>query len=245
MRSTVTSIPVPVRRALRPAVAPLVRHAPGRRVRWGSLRRVRPFSRHYGWDRGDPVDRWYIDGFIARHADALRGDVLEVRQPDYARRFSERVSDLHIVDIDPTNRQATLIADLTDPHSLPESRYDCAVITQTLQFLGDVPAALANLRRALRPGGTLLVTVPCLGKVDHEAPASDCWRWMPAGLARLLRDSFPGENVQVEGRGNVLAGVAFLMGIAQQELRASDLACEDPSFPLVACGRVDVGDRRR
>ncbi len=240
MKSAMSSIPVPVRRALRPAVAPLVRHAPGRTVRWGSLRRVRPFSRHYGWDRGDPVDRWYIDSFLSGHGDAIRGDVLEVRQPHYARRFGERASRVHVVDIDPSNRQATLIADLTEPESLPAARYDCAIITQTLQFLSDVPAALANVRRSLRPGGTLLVTVPCLGKVDHEAPSSDRWRWMPSGLELVLRESFPHERVHVEGRGNVLAGVAFLMGLAQQELRTSELACEDRSFPIVACARVDV-----
>jgi SAM-dependent methyltransferase len=238
-RISVASVPAPVRRALRPLIAPVVRRTPGKRVRWGSLRRLRPFSWHYGYDRGEPIDRRYIAAFVAAQADGVRGDVLEVREPLYASRAGAAVTQIHVVDVDRANRRATLIADLTVVGSLPASSYDCAILTQTLQFLVDVEASLANLRQALRPGGTLLLTVPCLSKVDHEAPESDYWRWTPAGLRALLQRSFPGDTVRVEGRGNVLASVAFLMGLAQEELRAEELGREDPSFPLVACARVD------
>ncbi len=236
---TLTSIPAPVRRAIRPAVGPVARRLPGRRVRWGTLRRLRPFSQHYGWDRGTPVDRSYIEAFLSHERDAIRGAVLEIREPVYARRYGRGVTDVHVVDIDPANRQATLIADLTAAGSLPAAAYDCAIVTQTLQFLSDVDATLANLRQSLRPGGTLLLTVPSLGKRDHEAPGSDYWRWMPDGLELVLARSFPGDRVRVEGHGNVLVGVAFLMGLAQEELREAELRHEDPSFPLVACARVD------
>ena len=238
-RISVTSIPAPVRRSLRPLIAPIVRHTPGRIVRWGTLRRLRPFSVHYGRDRGEPVDRRYIAAFMTAHADVIRGDVLEVREPLYAARAGSAVGQIHVVDIDSANRQATLIADLTVVGSLPASSYDCAIVTQTLQFLADVDASIANLRQALRPGGTLLLTVPCLSKVDHEAPASDYWRWTPAGLKVLLERGFPGDLVHVEGRGNVLASVAFLMGLAQEDLREEELGFEDSRFPLVACARVD------
>lgn len=238
-KSSVTSIPAPVRRALRQVIAPFVRRLPGRRVRWGTLRRLRPFSRHYGYDRGEPVDRCYIDAFVSSQRDAIRGDVLEIREPDYASRYGQGVTHVHVVDIDRGNRQATLIADLTAEGSLPAVSYDCVILTQTLQFLRDVEAALANVRQALRPGGTLLLTVPCTGKVDHEAPTSDYWRWMPAGLKHVLERGFPGDRVRVEGHGNLLAGVAFLMGLAQEELREDELIHDDPSFPLVVCARVD------
>jgi SAM-dependent methyltransferase len=220
-------------------ISPFVRRLPGRRVRWGTLRRLRPFSQHYGYDRGEPVDRWYIDAFVSSQQDAIRGDVLEVREPDYANRNGQEVTRVHVVDIDRGNRQATLIADLTAEGSLPQASYDCAIVTQTLQFLGDVEATLANLRQALRPGGTLLLTVPCMGKVDHEAPISDYWRWTPVGLKLVLERSFPGDRVRVEGHGNLVAGVAFLMGLAQEELLKDELMYDDPGFPLVACARVD------
>src|SRR4051794_24300652 len=37
----------------------MILNRPGRRVRWGSLRRTRPFSDCYGFDRGLPIDRYY------------------------------------------------------------------------------------------------------------------------------------------------------------------------------------------
>lgn len=220
-------------------VAPFARRVPGRTVHWGTLRRLDPFSRHYGRERGEAVDRRYVDAFVSGQREAIRGDVLEVREPDYATRDGQGVTRVHVVDIDPTNRQATLIADLTVEGSLPAAAYDCAIVTQTLQFLGDIEAALANLRQALREDGTLLVTVPCISKVDHEAPESDYWRWTPAGLKLLLERNFPGDRVRVEGHGNLLTGVAFLMGLAQNELHDDELAYEDSTFPLVACARVD------
>jgi hypothetical protein len=200
---------------------------------------MRPFSAHYGRDRGEAVDRRYIAAFVAAQADAIRGDVLEVLEPLYANNAGPAVKQVHILDIDPTNRQATLIADLNVPGSLPASSYDCAILTQTLQLLGDVETSLANLRQSLRPGGTLLLTVPCLSKIDHGLPKSDYWRWTPAGLKVVLERSFPGDIVHVEGHGNVLTSVAFLMGLAQEDLREEELGFEDPGFPLVACARID------
>jgi hypothetical protein len=238
-RFSVSSVPAPVRDALRPRIGPVVRRIPGRTVRWGNLRRQRPFSAHYGRERGEPVDRRYIDGFMDAHSDALRGEVLEIREPFYARRAPLRPDRVHVADIDPRNPRATMIADLTVVGSLPPSAFDCAIITQTLQFLGDVEAALANLRQALRPGGTLLVTVPCLGKIDHEAPEADRWRWTPTGLRVLLERSFPRERVQVRGYGNLVASLGFLLGLAQEDLSEHELDRLDPTFPLVACGRVD------
>jgi hypothetical protein len=200
---------------------------------------MRPFSGHYGRERGEPIDRRYIDAFLAAHSHRIRGDVLEVREPQYARLGHAAVRRVHVVDIDPSNRRATIVADLAARGSLPEAAIDCAIVTQTLQFLDDVESALANLRQALRAEGTLLLTVPSVSKLDHEAPTSDHWRWTPAGLERLLSRAFPGDELRVEGHGNLLTSVAFLLGLAQEELSSEELAYDDPTFPLVACARVD------
>jgi len=54
---------------------------------FGDLRRVTPLSREFGFDRGAPVDRRYIEGFLTRHAADVRGRVLEVKDAAYTRRF--------------------------------------------------------------------------------------------------------------------------------------------------------------
>jgi len=173
-----------VRERLRPAANRLIRNAPGRRVRWGSLRRTRPFSDCYGWDRGLPIDRYYIEGWLARHADDVRGEVMEVRDAAYAVRFGgDRVTRTHVVDIDAANPKATLIADVTQDDALPAEAYDAIIMTQTLHVTEDDDAGFRTLWRSLRPGGTLLFSGPCVGRIDHELTDVDCWRYTPNGLA--------------------------------------------------------------
>jgi hypothetical protein len=75
---------------------------------------VTPLSREFGFDRGAPVDRRYIEGFLTRHAGDVRGRVLEVKDAAYTRRFGgERVEVSDVLDVDANIRVATLIDVLT------------------------------------------------------------------------------------------------------------------------------------
>src|SRR5205085_10172287 len=78
-------------------------------VEWGSLRRLEPISRVWGLDRGQPVDRWYIERFLERHAADVAGDVLEVKDPGYTKRFEQGARSYAVVDVAAHNEQATLI----------------------------------------------------------------------------------------------------------------------------------------
>lgn len=223
----------------RPLLGAVRRNFPGRRARWGNLRRLRPFSADFGFDRGTAVDRLYIERFLEANRRCVFGDVLEVQEPGYTRRFGGmRVRREHVVDIDASNPRATVIVDLSADASLPAAAYDCAIVTETLQVLPDEHAALRNLYCALRPGGTLLVTVPCLSRQDPNAAGTDRWRMLPLGLAERLARACPDGAVHVEGHGNLVAAIAFLAGLAAEELRAAELDAVDPAFPIVACGRV-------
>ena len=63
------------------------------RVRFGDLHRLTPISQCFGFDRGLPVDRYYIERFLARHASEIVGRVLEIGDDTYTRRFGgSRVS---------------------------------------------------------------------------------------------------------------------------------------------------------
>lgn len=212
---------------------------PPRRVRWGSLRRPIPFSRSWGYDRGTPIDRRYIETFLAEHVADVQGDCLEVLDAVYTRRFGrQNVDRADVLDINPENPQATVFADLGEPDSLPADRYDCFVLTQTLHLIPDMRVALANAWRTLRPGGVLLVTVPALGR--HEAREGydhDRWRLTPAGLSWLL-DHLDGVDYRMRVYGNVLTAAAFLYGMAAEELRPADFAATDPEFPMIVAARV-------
>jgi SAM-dependent methyltransferase len=229
----VRSLPRHQRQRLRRAV---------RRPRWGNLRRLEPFSATFGFDRGTPVDRYYIRRFVGAHADALRGVAGEVSEPTYLGEFGDdRLERIEVIDLDPVNRRATLIADLSQSASLPTHTFDCLVITQTLQYIPKPERALAICVEALRPGGSLLVAVPALAAHDtHEAPEVDHWRFWPAGLLSLLQRVAPEASHTVAGYGNLVATIAFLQGLSAEELEPAELRHCDPRFPVVVCARVDL-----
>lgn len=196
-------------------------------ARFGDLDRTAPLT-SWGTERGTPVDRWYIERYLERHSDVVTGRSLEVKADTYASRLG--ASDVEVVDIDPSNVRAKVVGDLCDAATLGAARYDAAIVTQTLQSVGDPGAAVRNLLASLRPGGALLVTVPCLSRViDHL----DRWRWAPAGLQQLLTVAPSGADVDVIGLGNGLAARAFLFGLAAEDLGSAALAAEDPAYPLI------------
>jgi SAM-dependent methyltransferase len=227
-------IPGPIRNIVLKTTQRSNRALPGSRINWGDVARRAPFSSVYGWDRGLPVDRFYINAFLTRHEHLVTGSVLEVRSPLYARRHGTP-SEITVLDINRKNPEATLIADLNEPESLPEAAYDCVILTQTLQYTRPA-VALQNINRSLRPGGAALVTVPCLGRIDPEAVAVDLWRWTPQGLRQTCAEA--GIRADVEGHGNSLAAAACMLGAAVEELPPGALTHEDPAFPVVACAVI-------
>ncbi|MGH7267672.1 MAG: glycosyltransferase [Candidatus Rokuibacteriota bacterium] len=49
---------------------------------WGDLRRTSPVDANWGYGRGTPIDRYYIERFLEAHAADVRGTVLEVQEAD-------------------------------------------------------------------------------------------------------------------------------------------------------------------
>jgi len=210
-------------------------------VRWGGLRRTAPVSRHFGFDRGHPVDRWYIERFLEQRASDIRGVVLEFGDDTYARRFGRELDRVDVTDVDPTDPSATLSADLNVADSLPADSYDCIVCTQVLLLVWDLATAVRNLHQALRPGGVLLATVPGITRTceDDTGRWTDYWRVTSGGALRLFEAEFGAGNVEVAGHGNVLSAVANLHGLSASELDEDELAVDDPNYEVIVtiCAR--------
>jgi len=204
----------------------------------GTIRRTKPLSDHYGRDRGTPIDRYYIEQFLAAERAAIRGRVLEVMNRDYTVRFGAAVDSSDVLDIDPGNPDATIVGDLTSADAVPTGSFDCFILTQTLQYIYDLKAAVAHAHRILGPGGTVLCTVPVVSRIDRREFGSEYWRLTAAACSRLFGDVFPPNSVAVRERGNVLAAVAFLVGMAAEELSTRELERDDPFFPLVVTVRA-------
>lgn len=204
---------------------------------WTTLRRTEPVSRRFGFDRGKPVDRHYIEDFLGTHAADVKGRVLEVGDRNYTRRFGGHAVTRSDVYDRPgrDNAEATLRGDLDRDASLPERAFDCLIVCQTLLFVFDVAHAMRSLHRALTPGGVLLLTVPGISQVVREDmnDEGDYWRFTTRSVRQLALESFAPDAIDVQARGNVAACVAFLHGLAAEDLRPEELAVHDPDYPLI------------
>jgi hypothetical protein len=207
--------------------------------RWGVLTSTKPFSDQFGIDRGTPIDRIFIDTFINQHSRLIRGQVLEIGDDLYSRRYVGEVTAIDIVDVDPDCDSATLITDLARPGSLPLERYDCAIVTQTLQYVADLETAMNNLGDCLIRGGALLVTAPGIARVDPgDGRPADRWRFTPRGLFDLLARVFPTDDIACVGYGDLHTATAFLYGLAAEDIGLASGAARTSDFPVVVCARA-------
>ncbi|HMJ34319.1 MAG TPA: methyltransferase domain-containing protein [Baekduia sp.] len=227
----------------RSADGALARLAPGSVRRARSLPRLpaEPVHRRYGLRAGRPVDRFYIERFLERHAGDIRGETLEVLDAVYTRRFGgDAVQRADVLDLDPDNERATVRGDLQTAEGIPAGAFDCFVCTQTISITYDFSGAVKTAFNLLAPGGVLLLTVP---GISHQAEPDgerypDHWRFTWRAIDRLLSERFGADNVEVQAEGTVAASAAFLYGIPASELDPADLDPHDPDYEMVICARA-------
>ena len=208
--------PLFLRRLRRPAV-------------FGTLRRTSPLSDSWGFDRGSPIDRYYIEPFLKEYQPHICVRVLEVKDSSYTKRFGTDISCKDVLDVDASNSSATFVADLAAANVFPSDCFDVFILTQTLQYIYDIKAAIIHAHRILKPGGTLLVTMPSIGRIAARyGLQSDLWRFTPASCRRLFVEVFGEDRITVRSYGSVLTAVAFLEGVASAELSMVELEALDP-----------------
>lgn len=209
-------------------------------INFGDLRRLTPVSRHFGYDRGSPVDRYYIENFLERCAEDIHGTVLEIGDDAYTKRFGgRRVTAANVLHVNASNANAAYVGDLSDAPHIPSDHFDCFILTQTLHLIYDLRAAIGTIYRILKPGGVLLATAPGISHLSVDEWSDFwCWSFTPSALGRLFAETFPEDGIRVEQFGNVLASMAFLQGLSASELTQQELDYRDPCYPLLVTLRA-------
>ena len=213
-------------------------------VGFGDLRRLAPIRRDFGWMRGLPVDRHYIERFLSAHASEIQGHVMEIGDNYYTRKFGrDRVTRSDVLHVVEGNPNATIVADLTRADHLPSDTFDCIILTQTLQCIYDVRTALGTLHRILKPNGVLLATCHGISHLSRDEMDlwGEYWRFTDRSVRRLFAEFFPPNGLEVKQHGNVLASIAFLHGLAAEELSADELDYVDPDFQVIITVRATKG----
>lgn len=197
--------------------------------------RLAPLSRRFGFDRGTPVDRRYIERFLDENRARVHGIALEIADNAYSSRFGgSAVTRYEVLHKDNKWPARTLAGDLEVADSLPENYVDVFIRTQVLPFLFDVPMAIGNIHRVLKPGGAVLCTLPGISQISrYDAERwGDYWRFTPQGARRLFEARFA--EATITTYGNCLAAKAFLDGLAVEDFADPALLdAHDADYPVI------------
>lgn len=119
----------------------------------------------------------------------------------FASALQSKISCYHGLDSTPRNDSVKYICDCQNMAEVPTGGYDTAVCLEVLEHIPEPRKVLVDIERILKPGGTLILSVPHLSRI-HEAP-TDYYRYTEYGLVHLLNES----NFEVSAihrRGGIL-----------------------------------------
>ncbi|EPR37170.1 Methyltransferase type 11 [Desulfovibrio sp. X2] len=148
------------------------------------------------------VRRAHLDRDLMSVRADMRGRVLEIGAGRGGRRgtFVPPVSEAafwHYLDISP-HRSPHICA---NAEALPfaDASYDTVLCLEVAEYIPDPAQALREMLRVLRPGGSLIFSMPFIHRQDCPY---DCWRWSPAGIRTMLgRAGFRVEQLCVQAHG--------------------------------------------
>ncbi|MFZ5953310.1 MAG: class I SAM-dependent methyltransferase [Candidatus Rifleibacteriota bacterium] len=200
---------------------------------------LKPVSRVFGFDRGTPVDRVFIESFIAENKELIKGQVLEVGETLYSKKFSHN-ADLKILSYSGSPSPDSIVGDLEKLSTLPENFADCFICTQTLNFIYDFNSAICGIRHLLKPGGTALVTVAGLTQISRFDMErwGDYWRFTDMSMRRAFSRVFGENNVGVCSYGNLKSAIGLLKGMAAEEFDNQELFVKDEDYQVVIAVRA-------
>jgi SAM-dependent methyltransferase len=170
----------------------------------------------------DSIDVYYVRksilDFINENMQAMSGSLLDIgcgKMPyrDHIKNGSN-LSSYEGLDI-----ESALVYDekvkpdfTWDGRNMPfeANRYDWAMATEVLEHCQHPDMLLSEAYRVLKPGGTLVGTIPFLWPL-HEVP-HDAFRYTPFTLSRLLEDCGFEKN-DIRALGGWHASMAQMMGL--------------------------------
>lgn len=197
-------------------------------------------SNDFGFKRGEPVDRFYIDSFIKKHSHLIRGVCLEFGGSDYTHKYGSIDAEQNIFNYseEPYRKGKIIMGDITKLNTLEEGVYDCIICTNVLNFIFDVNYAILGLKKLIKPCGKIILTTA--GVTSHISRYDmnrwgDFWRMTDKSIIKLAEKA--GLNIDmIETYGNPYACTSQLNGLSVQDLEIEKLNNTHQDYQLlVAC----------
>ncbi|MDD6627676.1 MAG: methyltransferase domain-containing protein [Lachnospiraceae bacterium] len=198
---------------------------------------TKPLNRNFGFSRGTPIDRYYIENWLEKNKFYIAGDVLEIAENTYTKKYGgERVKNSYMLHVE-NDMPPFIKGNFETGEGIEREKVDCIILTQTLPFIFDVESALKNIYKMLRPKGTLMITVSALEQISRFDMErwGDYWRFTDLSLRKLIKQSGFDEIQKIDIYGNVKVACGILYGVAAEEFSKTDLDYYDEDYPVIIC----------
>lgn len=204
------------------------------------LNSLQPVSSLFGYDRGVPIDRYYIENFLKENKVYIKGKVLEIADNTYTHLYGSKVEEAIALHYSQKVKETDIIGDLSNGKNIPEEEFDCFIMTQTLLCIFDVRQAIKNSLKLLKKDGVLLLTVPGITPIARYDMDQwgQYWSFTDLCIRKLFEEFVPAENIEVKTHGNCKVSKMFLSGLAVHEVKKSDLDYRDPDYQMLITARV-------
>ena len=91
---------------------------------------LQPISNVFGFDRGQPIDRYYVENFLSENASLIRGVVLEVADREYTMKYGKNVEQSIATHISCHSDDINRLVNLETGEGVEEELADCFILTQ-------------------------------------------------------------------------------------------------------------------
>ena len=206
-----------------------------------TLNSINKYSEKFGFDRGTPIDRYYIDEFIRNlELNNEFNTALEFGELNYVEQFnvSHKFFLSHPDFSKSKDTKNQILFDLNTQKKYDGQKFDLIISTNVINFTKNPFVTLRHHIDMLNIDGTIFLTASSsmpISQFDAER-WGDYWRFTPDAMHHLL------ENLdceyQVESLGNFKSSVAFLCGLASEEMEESDLKEKDNRYPLLVVALI-------
>jgi hypothetical protein len=197
----------------------------------------KPFSKVFGFDRGCPIDRKFIDDFLLYNSQIIKGSLLEIGDDQYTIKYGSDLQRVVVLAGKGSRKESISFAgDLTNPNSLLSlGRFNCVIATNVLNFIFDFDSAVHGLSTLVNTkSGTVLATVAGgvsqVSRYDYER-WGDYWRFSDMSIRKIFQKYF--NNVEVQTFGNAPLAAAFIMGLAKEEIPSHLFKIHDPDYQIL------------
>lgn len=193
-----------------------------------------PVSRRFGQERGNAIDRYYIEKFLSAHKGNIKGTVMEIAEKRYINMFPEKVSEAVVLHVNGWG-EGVVQGNLATGEGIGSDCVDCLICTQTVQFIYDIHSVIKNIYKLLKPGGTVMLTASAICQIslyDYKN-WGEYWRFTDQSMRKWLSEIFEEEQIQVYTYGNMKAAAAFMFGLCLEEMNTDDLEYQDEQFPMI------------